>query len=713
VVTSEQDAMRLIDEGNVIEDDGRLAEALQRYEAAIRAAPTMARAHLNLGNILLATGDTEGALGALATALVHNPDYAAAHYNMGNAYARSGRHEPAMAAYRKAISLKPDFAEAEMALGLVQENLGEWESAAASFRRALKINENFVEAHCNLGNVLKGLRNLDGAVAAYRRALDIRPDFAGAHYNLGNALKELGQLDAAVASYGRALDIEPDLAEAHRNLGKALQQLGQLDKALASYSRALASKPDFADAYNDLGNAQQELGRLDDALASYRRALDINPDFAGAHTNLVFCLSHKDGISTETLFEEHCRFGRQFEAPLRSVWPQHCNQRDPARRLQIGFVSGDLRDHVMAYFIEPIVTQLAAHAALSLHAYYTHAAEDGVTHRFRSHIQHWHPVAGLSDAALATRIGEDGIDILIDCSGHTGGNRLLCFARKPAPVQASWLGYLGTTGLDAMDYYMADRYFLPTDKFGSQFVEKLVHLPATAPFAPDDRAPPVNSLPALRNGHVTFGSFNRLSKLTPLAIALWSRLLRAVPDAHMLLGGMPSEGQYSRLIEWFAGEGIVRNRLRFHPRCSTAAYLALHHQVDVCLDTAPYTGGATTNHALWMGVPTLSLAGETAPGRLSTSLLRHVGLDSFVAEDAGEFVRKGVSWADDVGALAEVRAGLRARCEQSPTFQPEVIASGMESAFRTMWQRWCAGLPPHAFEVNVPTMDGRLQGAHS
>jgi predicted O-linked N-acetylglucosamine transferase (SPINDLY family) len=705
--------MRLIDEGNVIEDEGRLAEALQRYEAAICLAPTLARAHLNRGAILLAMGDTEGALGAFATALVHNPDYPAAHYNIGNAHARLGRPESAVAAYRNALALKPDFADAEAALGLVHENLGEWDSAVTRYRRAVEINDNFVEAHCNLGNALKSLGNLDGAVASYRRALAIRPDFAGAHYNLGNALKELGQTDAAVASYRRALELKPDLAEAHRNLGRALQDLGQLDNALASYAHALEIKPDFAEAYNDLGNSQQELGRLEDALASYRRALDIDPDFAGAHTNLLFCLSHKDAISPNTLFHEHCRFGEQFEVPLRGAWPQHRNARDPARCLKIGFVSGDFRDHAMAYFIEPVLAHLAAHPALSLHAYFNHEIEDGVTRRFRSHIKHWRAVAGLSDITLANKIGEDGIDILIDCSGHTGGNRLLCFARKPAPVQASWLGYLGTTGLSAMDYYLADRYFLPAVEFDIQFAEKLVYLPATAPFRPDERAPLVNALPALRNGHVTFASFNRLSKLTPLAITLWSRLLRAVPNARMMVAAMPSEGQYGQLIEWFAREGIVRERLSFHPRCDTAAYLALHHQVDICLDTAPYTGGATTNHALWMGVPTLSLAGDTPPGRLSASLLRHVGLDSFVGRDAAEFVRNGLSWADDLAALADVRAGLRARCGRSPTFQPEIVASGMASAFRIMWQRWCAGLPPQAFEVDGRATDDSSQRTHA
>ena len=256
-----------------------------------------------------------------------------------------------------------------------------------------------------------------------------------------------------------------------------------------------------------------------------------------AHSNLLFCLSHEEAISAQALFAEHCRFGEQFEGPLRANWPAHRNGRDPARCLQIGFVSGDLRNHPVAYFLEPLLAHLGASPALALHAYYNRAVEDSVSVRLRAQMKHWHRIAGLSDAALAEKISSDGIDILIDLAGHTAENRLLTFARKPAPVQVSWIGNPGTTGLSAMDYYLADRHFLPPGEFDGQFTEKLVYLPATAPFLPDDKAPPVNALPALNNGYVTFGSFNRISKLRPSAIALWARLLRALPSARMVLGG--------------------------------------------------------------------------------------------------------------------------------------------------------------------------------
>ena len=282
---------------------------------------------------------------------------------------------------------------------------------------------------------------------------------------------------------------------------------------------------------------------------------------------------------------------------------------------------------------------------------------------------------------------------------------MLTFARKPAPVQASWMGYPGTTGLRAMDYYVADRFFLPHEQFAGQFTEELVYLPANAPFMPSEAAPAVNALPAVRNGYLTFGSFNRSSKISRSVIALWGQLLRASPDSRMLLGGLPEEGKYDTLIQWFAQEGIARERLSFHARSGMDRYLGLHHQVDICLDTFPYSGSTTTLHALWMGVPTLTLAGGTPAGRTGASILGHVGLGAFVTHDAEEFVRQGVSWAGKLEGLSEIRAGLRERFANSALGRPALVAAGLERAMRIMWRRWCDGVPPGALDVSDTQID--------
>lgn len=596
-------------------------------------------------------------------------------------------------------------------LGTVYKQMGRNIDALAPMQKAAALSPNDADAHSNLGFILKDLGRLSEAETSCRRALQIKPDFVAALHNLGFILQGLERLDEAEACYQRVLQLQPNDAESHNNLGVTLKQSGRLNEAEASYRRALAINPNYADAHSNLGIMLQDMGRLDDAETCYRHALQINPNYAAAHGNMLFCLSHHIGMEAQALFAEHVRFGEQFEAPLRGNWPQHSNQRNPDRCLQIGIVSGDLRNHAVAYFIEPLLAHLSGYAQLSLHAYANHELDDSTSLRLRGYFAHWHAIVGLPDAELAEKISADGIDILIDLSGHTAKNRLLTFARKPAPLQASWLGYPGTTGLGAMDYYLADRFYLPPGQFDSQFTEKIVQMPANIPFLPSADAPPVNTLPALGNGYVTFGSFNRPTKMSRAVISLWAQILRALPTSKMVLGAMPEEGQYDTLLSWFDEEGIARDRLSFQPRSNMAHYLGLHQQVDFCLDTFPYNGGTTTLHALWMGVPTLTLAGSTAAGRPGACMLGHAGLEAFVADDETDFVRKSLSWAGNLDALSEIRSGLRERFLKSAMGQPAVVAAGVEHALRIMWQHWCAGLQAESFEISLHNNNGAKQEA--
>jgi protein O-GlcNAc transferase len=697
--------------GIALKRAGRLEDATISFRRAIKFQPKLAGAYGNLGNTLKDLGQLDEALLNYRYAIAIQPELAEVHFNMATVLRNLGQLDGAVESYRRALRSKPDWAEAHYLLGVVLYDQGLPAEAIKCYRRALEIMPDFAEAHSSLGNALKDLGQLDDALKSYRLALEINPNFAEGHSNLGNALKDIGQLGEAVASHRRALEIEPDFAEVQCNLGAALLALGRLDDAMASCRRALEIKPNLAMAHNNLGNILQDLMQPDQAEASFRQALEIKPNYADAYSNLLFCTSHNEAYDAEALFAEHCRFGKQFEAPLRAGWPQHQNLRDPERRLRVGFVSADLYNHAIASFFEPLLAHLVEFPGLSLTIYYNNTREDQVTQRLRGLAKQWHSIAPLSDAAVAQKIVEDGIDILIDLSGHTGKNRLLSFARKPAPVQASWMGYPGTTGLQAMDYYISDRFFMPPGQFDDQFTEKIVRLPASAPFLPDEAAPPVNALPALTNGYVTFGSFNRQNKLSHAVIALWAQLLRALPDARMVLAGMPENGNNEHLIDWFQQQGIARERLSFHPRSDMPAYLALHHQVDICLDTFPYAGGTTTLHALWMGVPTLTLAGSTVAGRTGATILGHVGLDEFIARDQADFVQKGLAAAGNLAALAQLRAGLRERFAQSAIGRPDIIAAGLERALRIMWQHWCAGKPVESIEVAQKNADYALQEA--
>lgn len=687
--------------GNAQAQMGEFLQAVESFRRALVLAPHDAHAHCHLGHAQRSLHQFENAIASYRHAIEIDLSCAEAFDGLGCALRGLGRLDEALENHRRALALAPRFAEAHHNCAQTQLDAGLVEDAIASYRVALEINPRSGQACDGLAMALRRLGRLEDAKVFCLHALAIDPEDAQARMHLGIVQLELGQVTEAIETQQLVLRSRPDFAEAHSNLGNAFRQLGQGERALVSFIRAAELKPDAVEGHFNVATELQESGRLADAAQSFRRVLSIRPTLAEAHTGLLFCLSHDGSIAPATLYAEHLEFGQRHQEPLRARWPLHRNGHEHDRVLRIGIVSADLRNHPVAFFFEPLLNHLATSAGLTLHAYYNHRVEDATTERMRQRFSQWRSVALLSDEKLAQTIRDDDIDILIDLSGHTAGNRLLTFARKPAPVQVSWMGYPGTTGLTAMDYYLADRYFLPMAEFNDQFTEKLVHLPASAPFSPATDSPTVNPLPALRNGYVTFGSFNRLSKLSPRVIALWSQVLRNIPDARMLLGAMPQGGTSDVLMRWFAQEGIGRERLELHARCDARTYLALHHRVDMCLDTFPYSGGTTTANGLWMGVPTLTLAGHTPAGRHGATILGHLGLESFVAKDAEDFQAKGLESTRDREGLARMRMGLRERFKQSTPAQPKIIADGLERALRIMWQRWCADEAPAPIDVTT------------
>jgi protein O-GlcNAc transferase len=441
------------------------------------------------------------------------------------------------------------------------------------------------------------------------------------------------------------------------------------------------------------------LGRGQESEEALRQALEIDPGNSGGRSAMLFQMSELSNASPEELFAEHRRFGEILEAPYRENWPVHDNVKQPERPLRIGFVSADLRNHTLAFFAEPILAELAKFPDLSLYAFHNHVVDDDTTAVIRRSFAHWQRIAGIPDATVFELIRRSGIDILVDLSGHTRGHRLDVFARKPAPVQASWIGYPATTGMTAIDYYLGDRFFIPQEEFASQFTEALVHLPASVPFNPFQKAPAVNALPALDNGFVTFGSFNRQSKISQQVIQLWARLMRELPGSRLILAGLAGGERTRILVQSFADQGIGLERLLPLPRMGQEPYQALHHKVDIALDTFPYAGGTTTLHALWMGVPTLTLDCGKPASRQGAFSLGHVGLEEFIACDEDDFVSRGTRLARDVRALADIRSSLRSRFAASALADPALIASGLHQALRIMWRRWCNGLPPEFISV--------------
>ena len=668
-------------------------DALRALQRAAELSPNDVEAHNNLGVSLQESGQSDGAVASYRRALEIKPDYVEAHYNLGIALQGLGQLDGAVASYRRALEIQPDYAQAYNNLGIALQGLGQFDGAVASYRRALEIKPDYAEAHNNLGNALRELRQPNDAVASYRRAVEIKPDYAEAHYNLGIALQSLGQLDSAVESYRRALKTKPDYAQAYNNLGIALQCLGQFDDAVASYRRAVEIKPDYAEAHNNLGNALQDLGQLDYAQTSYCRALEIKPGYSEAHSNKLLAMQYAAGYTQAELFAAHLAYAQHFEAPLKEKWLPHSNTREPGKRLKIGYVSPDFRKHSVAYFIE---TVFAHHnrEQVEVYCYSNNPISDEVTLRLKSLVEHWCDIKMRDDEAVATQIRHDGIDILIDLAGHTAGSRLLTFARKPAPVQASWLGYPCTTGLSAVDYRISDIYADPVGMSERYYSETLYRLPATTTcYHPPHPSPEVGSLPALAQGSITFGSFNNLPKVTPEVRALWARILLATPGSRLMLktNSLADMSARQHLIAEFAGHGIAEERLILASHDATHyGHLDRYNKVDIGLDPFPYNGVTTTFEAMWMGVPVVAMTGNSYVSRMGVNILSNLGLTELLAGTPEEYVAIATRLAGDPEHLAELRGGLRERMTSSPLTDGKRFTLDLEKAYREMWQTFVA-----------------------
>ena len=675
---------------------GAHSEAISRYRRAADIRPDSAELHHTLGRVMMESGQKEEAITSFDVALKLRPDYAEAHHNRGIALQDMGRLDEALLAYRNALAINPNFVEAHCNLGSALKELGMLDEAGACYSQALKLHPALAEAHYNLGLVLQKQGKLDDALACYRRALNIKPDDAPVHNALGAALCEREQYQQALEYFRRAIEFEPGGVDGHFNMAITLAAIGQLDTAIASFQQALEIDPDNRDAHLGLGNVFKDLGEYGPALQSVRRALELDPHCVLAHNNLLFIHNYVAGQPPSFSFADAQCFG-QVMARLARPYTDWPNTLAPDRRLRIGLVSGDLGDHPVGYFLESVLAALSSQASdrLELFAYSNRDDQDVTSTRLAAHCKDWHSVARLSDEALAQRIREDGIDILIDLSGHTARNRLAMFARKPAPVQLTWLGYLATTGLTAIDYVIADEWTLPKEA-EAHFTEKVWRLPGSyICFTPPVHESLPGPLPAITNGYVTFGSCNNLSKMNDDVVDLWSRVLQAVPNSRLLLKStqLHAASVRKKVIDRFGVHGIDAERLILKALVPRGEHLMTYCEMDIALDPFPYPGITTSVESLWMGVPVLSLAGEQFLSRQGVGLLMNAGLPDWVASDPQDYVARAARHAGDLQTLSSLRSGLRQRVLASPIFDAPRFARHFEDALRGMWRTWCAARP--------------------
>jgi predicted O-linked N-acetylglucosamine transferase (SPINDLY family) len=717
------DALHLL--GVLLSQNDKHDDAAQLIERAIEVNPTFADYHNNLGEALRRSGKTERAVESYQRALHLRPDYLDAQNNLSIALAKLGRAREGFEILTQALQRDPNNFELLSNLGVVLLRMDRVPEAADAFRQALRVNPKYAEAHNGFGDALCLLGQTDQAIVAYQTAIQLKGGLDSASMNnLAEALMRKGRLDEAIDAFKRIRDIKPDAPDAHNNLGLLLERRGRTDEAVQAYEqaikvgqspeahnnlanylnreslidrsidefhKALAIDPNFYEAWNNLANAYVETGRLDEALEAHAKGLAINPRFPGARSNRLMATLYHPAYNARRVYDEHRVWDEMHGQPLTEKSKPHENDRSPNRRLRVGYVSPDFRSHAVAFFsLSPL--QLLDREQIELFCYSASFSKDGITERFQKAADRWHNIVGMSDEEADELIRNDKIDILIDLAGHTAANRLPLMAMRPAPVQINAWGYPSTTGLRSIDWRISDERCDPAgiaEPFNS---ERLLRLPDTFwCYTPPDTCPEVSDEPATKNGHITYGSFNNLAKVTAPMLALWAQILSRDPKSKLIIkaAGCNSDVARRNILETFSRHGIASDRVRLLGRSGFQEYMQLFAEVDILLDTHPFGGGTTTCHALWMGVPVVTLVGDRHASRMGLSIATAVGLRDWAVNSSEEYVERAIAKASDVSSLSELRRTMRDRLRASALMDAKRFTKHLDDAYRRCWVDWC------------------------
>jgi protein O-GlcNAc transferase len=677
---------------------GRLAEAERLCHRVLEMQPDHSEALHMLGMLAFQAGHPQTGIDLIRRAIAISPNAAKYHVNLGSMLIPLGRLDEAISAYRRAIELRAGVPEVYTNLGNALAGKGQADLAIASFQEALRLRPDFPEALFNLSNVYHDLGRFEEAIDCCRRAIALRPAWCPAYNNLGLSLRAAGRPSEAIAAFRQGLAISPGDSETHKNLGDTLHVTGDIDAAIACFEKTLQSRPGFLEALVSMGNAFKDSGRIGQAIGCYERALAIDPNCMLADANRVYVLSLHPDYDGQALLREQRLWERRQASRFKASARAHGNVRSLERRLKIGYVSPDFRDHVVARNVVPLFRE-RDRGQFEAICYASVARPDAMTDKFRSLADGWRDIARMDDQAAADLVRADGIDILVDLSLHTGGNRLLVLARKPAPVQVIFAGYPGGTGLTTIDWRLTDPYLDPPGIGDADYVERSYRLPdsfwcydpESMNWEADPNAPPApqpGPPPALSNGYITFGCLNNFSKVNDGVLQLWGRVLQGVISSRLLVMTPPGESR-RRVLDCMARFGVEAGRVEFTAYQPRRAYLAEFNRIDLGLDTFPYNGHTSSLDAAWMGVPVISRIGRTAVGRGGLSLLSNLRLGELAADDDERFVKIAMLWAEDLPRLAELRRTLRQRMLASPLTDGRRFTRNVETAYRAMWKAWC------------------------
>jgi predicted O-linked N-acetylglucosamine transferase (SPINDLY family) len=631
--------------------------------------------------------------------LTEQPDYAPALHLMGLLARRSAQNDlstscfqSAAQAFTKHTLLHPDSPQPWLGLAASLRELNHLADAIVAYQHAITLQPQLPRPvhrpHVELAHLLLQSGQTNQAIDHYRKAVHLAPTDLDAHNSLASALTAAEQFPQAEQAFQTALALDPRSAPVWNNLGNLYRLQAKMDHAIAAYHHATTSQPPLSAAFSNLGNLLKDQGKLQQAITSLRRAVELDPTSPAIHSNLAYAACFDPDHTAEQILTEAAQWADKFETPLLQAHATHQNDRNPHRRLRIGYVSPDFRNHVVGRNVLPIF-QHHDRAQFEIHLFSTLTVHDPQTADFIRAADHWHECAPLSDAQLADKIRTHQIDLLVDLSLHMANNRLLTFARKPAPLQITWAGYPGTTGLRSIDYRITDPHLDPITESNAFYSEKSERLPHTFwCYRPMPNTPEVNPLPATSNKYITFGCLNNPTKLTDISLALWAKLLLSVPHSKLLLVTAPGSRR-GEIAEMFQQTGIDAGRILFVPPSLPHEHLARYHQIDLSLDPLPYTGHTSTLDSLWMGVPVITLKGQTSLARGSVTALTNLNLPQLIASDESQYISIARDLATNLPRLTQLRSTLRPRMQSSPLCDELQYTRDLEAAYRKIWLQFC------------------------
>ena len=622
--------------------------------------------------LAVAPGDSE-ALNASGAALLGKKDFAEAERRL-----------------LKAVEAAPHNGEAWTNIGYLRQRQRRFREAIAAYREALKYLPGEGRLHNNIGSALEELDEMEEAAVHFARAVELLPENANAYNNLGRAKLRRGDMAGARELLAKAVELRPDDDAGQMNWATLLMAETRYEEAAAAFRRALELNPERAETWSNLGNLLKDQGDYEGAIKSLDRALELDPELDLALSNLIFTRDFDPTATVESQQAERADWYRRFGARFRSAIRPHGNDPDPDRPLVLGYVSADFKRHSAEIAFGPVLRN-HDRSRFRLIVYSNVDRPDRVTAEYQRMADLYHNCRRMTDDEMAAQIRSDGVDILIDLSGHTAGHRLAVFARKPAPVQVHAWGHVGT-GLPVIDYYMSDPVLVRADE--RRFYAEQVHdLPAPICYQAPEHSPPVAPAPIQGNGFATFGCLNRISKLSTRTADCWAELLRALPDSRLVLKDrtLDDETQRARVAGWFTSRGVDAGRLTLLPGSGHLEHMAAYGQIDIALDPFPQGGGITTCEALWMGVPVVALMGQVPSSRIASAIVANVGLPELVAESREDYIARAIGLARDPGRLIALRGRLREVIAGAPIGDTLAYTRAVEAAYRTFWQRWCAG----------------------